>query len=993
MEKNKKTQSVEEILLKDSEMFILDNRFKIIRTIGIGGMGEIFLAEDLKLRRLVAVKSIKKGTDSSKESQMRFLREAQTASQLEHNNICPIYEIYEEENNHYIVMQFIDGVALDTIIKYKELSINKVIDIALQICDGMSEAHEKGIIHRDLKPGNIIIDKKGVVKILDFGLAKFSLQGSSMKTGIVNSNLTEKGIVMGTVSYMSPEQARGEELDGRSDIFSFGILLYELIERNNPFYDKEQINTLYNVINKEIKFSDKFPALLADLVSNLLNKDKDNRYASFKEIKEVLVKLQEEIIENKSSENKVRATEIIDMSEKREILEEVKRTSDFENLGDLVYKIKKIKAPTIPVSGSKKKTFKKFSMFLVPVLILFSLFLFFKNRSNLSFSGGNDIFFITINDLKGKVPNRVKEEIKFLIMESLNQFDEFDTVSTNTVKSIYDSSEKISSPEETKENNRIFYDIDGEVSKIKNIYNFDMVIHSNDRKKKYSITIPGLKNENSILKHQIDTLSKRVYSKIFPQNKGYIKIKPISKSFGEKWKNFEIFFKGMNHFFKYEYTEAEKCFVGQNETPVDKYYLSQIYYFNGKRDLSEKKIKEIIPNLKYLSKPFGLKVLAMNSRLEFNFKEEIGYLQNLRKRNDLSKKTLFKLGEAFFHHGDAQKASKYYLEALKLDEKYSSAINHLGYCYSYMGNHTKAIELFEEYRNLDNSANSFDSLGDGYFFAGDLISSEASKKAAVRKDSKGLYWAYMTLSDIAILKAKFKEAENEVENYLRETNSKKDKANAYSKLAYAEYLKENYDNALEIAKKSIDIYDSDDINSNSSEIRWIRALINHKLKKKLEFSYDLEWIGKIVEKYKLSKENFSRPFKFFVHLKALEHELNGEIDEADSKFMELLKINYRLNYWITIFNYQFFHTEYAEFLLRNGNLKKSEVEINKCLEFSSNYIPALWVKARILEQTDVNSAENIYKMIDDLYGNEKENNIITEKLRVKLEEFQIKLLP
>ena len=135
-----------------TERLILDNRFKIIKSIGTGGMGDIFLAEDLKLRRQVAIKSIKQGTDTDQESKMRFLREAQTASQLEHVNICPIYEIYEEKNNHYIVMQYIDGVTLDAVIRYKELKIEKILDIGLQICEGMSEAHEKRIIHRDLKP-------------------------------------------------------------------------------------------------------------------------------------------------------------------------------------------------------------------------------------------------------------------------------------------------------------------------------------------------------------------------------------------------------------------------------------------------------------------------------------------------------------------------------------------------------------------------------------------------------------------------------------------------------------------------------------------------------------------------------------------------------------------------------------------------------------------------------------------------------------------------
>ncbi|MCK4889199.1 MAG: tetratricopeptide repeat protein, partial [Candidatus Aminicenantes bacterium] len=390
--------------------------------------------------------------------------------------------------------------------------------------------------------------------------------------------------------------------------------------------------------------------------------------------------------------------------------------------------------------------------------------------------------FINVNDLEGDAPDIVKKGVKFLIRESLDQFDEFDTVIPATINSISRSTEESSDSETIKSKYRIYYDLGGSISKIDSIYNFDIVISSNNRSKKYSMTIPGLENKDSILKHQIDMLSEKIYKKIFPMKKGSLEIKPISSTYGKEWDKFESFFTGLGNYYKYEYMDAEKSFAGIEETPADKYYLANIYYFRGSRTLAKKKIKEIIPLLDYIIEPVKLKVLALNARLEFNFNNEIEYLSKLRERNILSKKTLFELGEAFFHHGNAEKAASFYSDALKLDSEFSSAINHLGYCYSYMGEHTRAIELFEEYRNLDNSANSFDSLGDGYFFSGELISSEASKKAAVRKDSKGVYWAYLTLSDIAILKARFSDARAAVKDYMKVTDSANDIGNAYSKL-------------------------------------------------------------------------------------------------------------------------------------------------------------------------------------------------------------------
>ncbi|MEN8154155.1 MAG: protein kinase [Acidobacteriota bacterium] len=968
-----------------TERLILDDRFKIIKSIGTGGMGDIFLAEDLKLRRQVAIKSIKQGTDTDHESKMRFLREAQTASQLEHTNICPIYEIYEEKNNHYIVMQYIDGVTLDAVIRYKELKIRKILDIGLQICEGMSEAHEKGIIHRDLKPGNVIINKKGIVKILDFGLAKFREGSDSMKTGIVNSNLTEKGIVMGTVAYMSPEQARGEILDNKSDIFSFGILLYELIEGTNPFYDKEQINTLYNVINKEVEFTEKFSPEISGLLSSLMRKKRSERLSDFKEVKDVLQNIQDNLKSDKVKNVENGATEIIDLSEKNEILEEIRKTSDIEDLGDLVYKIKKIKAKTIPIYSTKKNIFKKVSIFFTIALMLFSAFLFFKSKTNLSFSGDSDMFFINVQNIKGEVPDSVKRGVKYLIMESLNQFDEFDTVTQETVNSISRSDETARDPETVKNDNRIFYDLNGTISKIGNIYNFDIVISSNKGKKKYSMTIPGLDNRDSILVHQIDTLAKRIYFKLFPNNEGEIIFKPISAVYGTDWEKYESFFKGLSHFYKYEYMDAENCFKGEAETPASKYFLANMYYFMGKRDLARKKIMEIVPVLNDLTEQLKLKVLALKARMDFKFGDEINYLNELRKRNALSKTALYELGEAYFHHGDAEKASGFYKNALKLDNEFSSALNHLGYCNSYLGNHVKAIELFEEYRNLDNSANSFDSLGDGYFFSGDLVYSEASKKAAVKKDSMGVYWAYLTLSDIALLKARFSEVESTVNDYLNLTEEKKDIANANSKLAYMEYLKKNYMKGLEIINKSLSAFDSDNITNNSSEARWVRALINLSLKNISEFKKDLTWLEEIIKRNNVDMENFSRPYKFYLHLKALNFEFEGKTDKADEIFKQLLEMKTRLNYWITLYNYQYFHTEYAEFLFRNRNFEKSEYEIEKCLEYNKDHIPALWLKAELLEQKDKEKALEVFRKINFLYGKHKEKNIFTNKLRSKLD--------
>ncbi|MDD8013799.1 MAG: serine/threonine-protein kinase [Acidobacteriota bacterium] len=269
---------------------ILGGRFKVIRSLGRGGMGEVLLAEDMKLGRRVAVKCISAGSLSDADAKARFLREGQTASRLKHPNICDVYETAEENGRGYIIMRYVDGVTLDQLLKMKPLSVGQVIGIASQVVAGMAVAQEHGIVHRDIKPGNIMIDRSGLVKILDFGLANIC---TAPETGIPNAERRarpriEKGTVLGSASYMSPEQTKGEKLDGRSDVFSFGVVLYEMIESRNPFCGDEDIVTLYNILHRQVQFNRPAPEALRAIVGKCLQKERNCRYQGFAEIKQAL---------------------------------------------------------------------------------------------------------------------------------------------------------------------------------------------------------------------------------------------------------------------------------------------------------------------------------------------------------------------------------------------------------------------------------------------------------------------------------------------------------------------------------------------------------------------------------------------------------------------------------------------------------------------------------------------------------------------------------
>ena len=270
------------------------SHYQVIEKLGAGGMGEIWKAQDARLNRMVAIKVLTNANAGDSDRRRRFIQEAQAASALNHPNIITIYDITSDEESEYMVMEYVAGKTLSDLIPVGGLGVAKTLQYSVQMADALRAAHAAGIVHRDLKPGNVMVTESGLVKILDFGLAKVSMATKlTEETQTMGAApMTVEGSILGTVAYMSPEQAQGKRVDARSDIFSFGVVMYEMLTGTKAFASDSAISTLTAILRDEVKPVGELvagvPVEVVEIIALALKKDPKDRWQSMQVVHKVL---------------------------------------------------------------------------------------------------------------------------------------------------------------------------------------------------------------------------------------------------------------------------------------------------------------------------------------------------------------------------------------------------------------------------------------------------------------------------------------------------------------------------------------------------------------------------------------------------------------------------------------------------------------------------------------------------------------------------------
>jgi len=705
------------------------SHYKILEKLGEGGMGVVYKAQDTKLDRIVALKFLPQHLTSDPVEKERFIHEAKAASALNHPNITTIHEVDEFEGQMFIVMEYCEGKTLKQMIEKETLPVKKVLDIAIHVSEGLTAAHSKGVVHRDIKSDNIMVTPEGQVKIMDFGLAK--LKGAT--------KLTKTRSTLGTAAYMSPEQASGEEVDQRSDIFSFGVVLYELLTAQLPFKGEHTMAIIYSILNDEpqpvARFNNKVSAKLEDIVFKALAKEREERYQHADDL-------------------------LADLRREKKGLEYVKTTQ-------------------IPPEVLAPKPKRKLLPFIVPasiVLVLALIFLILKpfkfeivpeERAIAKENTLAVMYFENLVDREDK--ERLGEIVTNLLITGLSESQYMNVVSSqglyDILKLLGKEGVKVidkSVASEVARKAGARWMLLGSILQVEpQVVLTSQLVEVKSSKVLASQRITGEPKEKifSIVDKLTVKVKKDLSLPAQAQKEETPKVADVTTHSPEAYR---YYLEGVDYYYKYYYTEAEKSFKKALE--FDSTFAMAYYRLasvtSGTGDEYKKLIAKAVKYSNKVSQKEKLYIHAREVGLSGNTTQYIKELQKITERYPDEKEAFLRLGQL---HRGLQKLDEsihYFSKAIEIDSLYKEAYNSLAYAYDESGNFEKSIWAINKYISLaPDEPNPYDSRADLYAYNGKIDQAiESYKKALEIKPD--FYMSLTKLGHMYLFKKEYAKAES-----------------------------------------------------------------------------------------------------------------------------------------------------------------------------------------------------------------------------------------
>ncbi len=937
--------------------------YEVLEKLGAGGMGVVYRVRDTKLGREAALKLLPENLAGNPAYLQRFQREARAASALNHPNICTIYEIGEHQGLRYIAMELLEGQTLRDLVQSKSMPADRIIPLALQISDALEAAHAKGIIHRDIKPANIFLTARGHIKILDFGLAKLAASSrdsavsgrTPVQSEIASEYVSAPHITIGTLPYMSPEQALGEELDSRSDLFSLGAVLYELCTGVPAFRGASQPVLFQEILTKTPvpcrKINPDIPEKFEAIVFKLLEKDRELRFQTAADLCADLKRLRRDIeisrgvavpLQNEAAPPGATASSSVFPETPSA------RPIRFRALLHAFQKPRALAAAGI-------------------LVLLAALSVFFAvQKSNYypcikfeEFSGGSDS---VDAQLVGFALMRVLSQFPDVVAVDAQEFEQLLTIEKNQKESDRTQNNKIAFLHKLNPLHRNVHKpaliISGQVRDTLGI--LEVSLNCVDRGKTEPLT-RRFRGVDDLLNKGIDALALDALKRYNPQiaerrmESGRPDYRSAVQLLSKRWDALRHYHRGAKAWERLDMNSSERELRSALE--IDPHFalahlmLGEVRVFQSQWDAAQSEILAARKEAGALTEIDQLRIEAFLARVFGKIFDERMYLQKLIGLQPYKKEYLFELAESYFHTADAEDAVTKYKDALSLNKRYAQAHNHIAYCHAWMGEHAKALQACNQYLELHHSANAYDSLGDAFMLAGDYSMAEEMKNKAIQMDPQ-IYYASRNLAFIEMMRGRNRAAAERLKSHLNDAEDNQQQAQYYAALAFLYFHQGEIKLASKMCQKGLSLVGAVQYDAPHDELIWIKGLIELKKRNLPAARQALRQLRTIVDSNEITAMNYKPIYKYTLHLLAAILAEEGRVQEAAAAINDLKWIKVKLGYWSTPYDRAFFFDSIGQIYEKMHRTANAEEIYREALAYNPHYALARFHLALLLKRTD-----------------------------------------